>query len=87
VPLVLYLLAYAFQKSWSVLMELALFVCLLAGAVSVGLMVTTAHAVDQATFTGNDNSGQTVYVSAATWIGGTLPIVSLLLLGTVGRWD
>ena len=85
-PILLFLAVYAVPKSWGMLMEIALFLALLGGVTSVGLMITTAHSVDQATYANNNNAGQKVYVSAATWIGVTLPVVSLLLLGTVGHW-
>ena len=73
-------------KYWGTAISISLFMFFVAGALSVGLVVVTAHIVDKASHQGNNGAGQHVFINAGTWVGITLPLLSLILGGTVSRW-
>ena len=75
-----------FRSYWEIFISVSFFMFFVAGAMSVGLVVVTAHIVDKASHQGNNGMGQHVFISAGTWVGITLPLISLILGGTVSRW-
>lgn len=74
------------RRYWQLMISISLFMFFVAGAMSVGLVAVTAHIVDKASYQGNNGLGQHVFISAGTWVGVTLPLISLIVGGTVSRW-